>query len=82
MYDNGTPESKMSRPPSQSSPPASPSLSWRFGSSLIMGLAASASRTFLFGLNKTETIGLEGFLETLDRREDVNGRERGLITGK
>jgi hypothetical protein len=29
-----------------------------------------------------EVIGLEKFTETLDRRADVNGRERGLITGR
>jgi len=28
-----------------------------------------------------EVIGLDGFLETLDRRGNVEGRERGLITG-
>lgn len=28
-----------------------------------------------------EVIGLERFLETLDKRKDVEGRERGLITG-
>jgi monolysocardiolipin acyltransferase len=47
-----------------------------------MGLTGSISRAFLYGLNNTDAIGLEGFLKTLDRREDVNGRERGLITGK
>lgn len=28
-----------------------------------------------------EVIGLESFLETLDKRKDVDGRRRGLITG-
>jgi hypothetical protein len=32
-------------------------------------------------LNKTEVVGLDRFLDTLDRRKDVEGRERGLITG-
>ncbi|TVY15263.1 Lysophosphatidylcholine acyltransferase [Lachnellula arida] len=69
----------MSTPPP---PPSTPSLSlpWRFSSSLIMGLTGSISRGFLFGLNRTEVVGLDRFLETLDKRKDVEGRERGLIT--
>jgi len=62
-------------------PPPGPSLPWRFGSSLIMGLTGSISRGFLYGLNYMEVIGLESFLETLDKRKDVDGRRRGLITG-
>jgi len=46
-----------------------------------MGLTGSISRGFLYGLNRTEVVGLDRFLETLDRRRDVEGRERGLITG-
>ncbi|KAI9723335.1 MAG: hypothetical protein M1812_001218 [Candelaria pacifica] len=38
------------------------------------------SRAFLFGLNRTEVKGLDGFLDLLDRRRDVEGRKRGLIT--
>ncbi|KAE8454265.1 hypothetical protein EG329_005190 [Mollisiaceae sp. DMI_Dod_QoI] len=60
--------------------PSSPSLPWRFSSALIMGLTGSASRSFLYGLNHTEVIGLDRFMQVLDRREDVEGRERGLIT--
>lgn len=78
MCDNTMRKGAMSVP--QSSPP-SPSLPWRFGSSLIMGLTGSLSRAFLYGLNNTEVIGLEGFMKTLDKREDVNSRERGLLTG-
>ena len=70
----------MSAPiPSPSKP--TPSAPWRFGSSLIMGLTGSISRGFLYGLNNTEAIGLDRFLQTLDQRKDVDGRERGLITG-
>lgn len=54
---------------------------WRFTSSLIMGLTGSLSRTFLFGLNRTEVIGLDRFVDVLEKRKDVNERERGLITG-
>jgi monolysocardiolipin acyltransferase len=46
-----------------------------------MGLTGSLSRGFLYGLNRIEVVGLDRFLETLDRREDIDGRERGLITG-
>ncbi len=62
-------------------PPSSPSLPWRLTSSVIMGLTGSLSRGFYYGLNKVEVFGLDGFLQTLDRRKDVEGRERGLITG-
>lgn len=65
-----------------STPPQGPGLPWRFTSSLIMGLTGGVSRAFYFGLNNMEVIGLEKFLETIDRRKDVEGRERGLITGK
>ncbi len=70
-------EGAMSTPNS----PSSPSLPWRFSSALIMGLTGSASRSFLYGLNHTEVIGLDRFMQVLDKREDVEGRERGLITG-
>lgn len=46
-----------------------------------MGLTGSLSRGFYYGLNYMEVIGLDRFKETLDRRRDVEGRERGLITG-
>jgi len=46
-----------------------------------MGLTGSLSRGFLYGLNRIEVFGLDRFLETLDRRKDIEGREKGLITG-
>lgn len=46
-----------------------------------MGLTGSLSRGFYYGLNHMEVIGLDRFKETLDRRRDIKGRERGLITG-
>jgi hypothetical protein len=61
--------------------PSCPSLPWRFTSSLIMGLTGSLSRAFYYGLNNVEVVGLEGFMQTLDRRKDIEGREKGLITG-
>ena len=63
-------------------PPAPPSLPWRIGSSTVMGVVGSLTRAFMYGLNRTETHGLESFLEVLDNRKDVDQRERGLITGE
>jgi monolysocardiolipin acyltransferase len=45
-----------------------------------MGLTGSISRGFLYGLNNIEVVGLDRFLGTLDRRKNIEGRERGLIT--
>lgn len=47
-----------------------------------MGLTASLSRVFLYGLNTVEVVGLQKFLEILDERKDVDKRQRGLLTGK
>lgn len=59
-----------------------PSLPWRVTSSLVMGVASTISKVFLFGLNRTEVIGLQGFLKVLDERADPAKRTRGLITGR
>lgn len=61
--------------------PREPSLPWRVGSSMVMAFTGTLSRAFLFGLNRTEVHGLDDFLEVLDGRADIEGRERGLITG-
>ncbi len=39
------------------------------------------SKGFIYGLNGVEEVGLDGFLRILDRRKDVEKRQRGLITG-
>ncbi|KAI0180837.1 acyltransferase [Hypoxylon sp. FL1284] len=57
-----------------------PSLSWRITSSVSMGLTAALCRGFLYGLNTVETVGLDRFLDILDKRENVDKRQRGLIT--
>lgn len=67
---------------SSPAPPQSPSLPWRISSSLVMGLTGALSRGFLYGLNYTEVIGLDRFLETLDKRKNIDSRERGLLTGE
>ncbi|KAK7953615.1 Bctaz1 [Apiospora saccharicola] len=57
-----------------------PSLPWRMSSSIVLGATCMLSRGFLYGLNTVETKGLDRFLEILDKRKDVDKRERGLIT--
>ena len=58
-----------------------PSLPWRAGSSLIIGISGFLARMFYMGLNNVEVHGLDRFLELLERRKDIEGRERGLLTG-
>lgn len=58
-----------------------PSLPWRVTSSFVMGISSTISKIFLFGLNRTEVIGLQEFLKVLDDRADPAKRQRGLITG-
>lgn len=62
-------------------PPPQPSLPWRVGSASVMGLVGSLSRLFMFGVNRTEVHGQVQFLELLDERRNIDGRERGLLTG-
>ena len=46
-----------------------------------MGVTGLLSRAFLYGFNVTEVNGLDGFVKLLDKRQEVEGREWGLITG-
>lgn len=62
--------------------PYQPSLAWRLTSALEIGLTGFICRSFLLALNRTETRGLDRFLDILDTRTDEQGRTRGLITGK
>ncbi|KAI0543862.1 acyltransferase [Xylaria curta] len=57
-----------------------PSPPWRMTSSMAMGLTAALSRIFLYGLNSVEVTGLQRFLDILDKRKDVEARQRGLLT--
>ena len=63
-------------------PSSQPSLPWRVGSSIVMGVTGAISRLVLFGANTTEVHGLGNFLELLDQRRNVENRKRGLITGR
>ena len=62
------------------SPP--PSLPWRFGSATVMGVSGFLTRVFMYGANSMETHGLDGFLNLVDERRDIDKRQRGLITGE
>lgn len=62
--------------------PEAPSAPWRAASAFTMGVVGLLCKGFLAGLSTVETHGMEGFLKLLDEREDVEGRERGLLTGK
>lgn len=57
-----------------------PPLSQRLASSITIGVVGFLCRSFLYGLSRTETHGLEQFLKLLDGRKDDKVRERGLIT--
>jgi monolysocardiolipin acyltransferase len=61
--------------------PEAPSGPWRAGSAFLMGAVGLLCKGFLTGLSKVETHGMEGFLKLLDERENVEERQRGLITG-
>ena len=61
--------------------PDAPSAPWRAASVFTMGAVGVLCRSFLLGLSTTEVHGLDGFLELLDERANVEERQRGLITG-
>ncbi|KAH7076213.1 hypothetical protein FB567DRAFT_535715 [Paraphoma chrysanthemicola] len=60
--------------------PEAPSAPWRAASAFTMGAVGMLCKSFLAGLSRVETHGMEGFLKLLDEREDVGARERGLLT--
>lgn len=62
-------------------PPTAPSLLWRFGSATVIGVTGFLARSFLLGANRLEVHGLDAFVDLLEERKDVKGRQRGLITG-
>lgn len=63
-------------------PSERPSALWRGASAITTTAVGSICRFFLFGgLANHEIHGLDAFLEVLEPRWDIEGRERGLITG-
>ena len=70
----------MSRPDPEEQPLA-PSAPWRAGSTFVIGAVGLLCRGFLKVLSNTEAHGLDNFLKLLDEREDIEGRQKGLLTG-
>lgn len=61
--------------------PSRPPFLSRLTSAFVIGFAGFLSRSFLYGANRIEVIGLDTFCDLLDRRADIENRDRGLITG-
>ncbi|KJR81014.1 monolysocardiolipin acyltransferase [Sporothrix schenckii 1099-18] len=62
------------------SQPRKPGALWRAASTFVMATTGMLCRSFLYGLNDVEVVGLDNFLKLLDARKDVESRQRGLIT--
>lgn len=62
-------------------PPARPSAIWRAVSRITTTAVGGLSCAYLYGFSKLEVYGLDDFVKILDARWDLNGRQRGLITG-
>jgi monolysocardiolipin acyltransferase len=62
--------------------PRKPGALWRATSTFVMATTGMLCRSFLYGLNDVEVVGLDNFLKLLDARKDVEARQRGLITGE
>ncbi|KIH88134.1 monolysocardiolipin acyltransferase [Sporothrix brasiliensis 5110] len=60
--------------------PRKPGALWRAASTFVMATTGMLCRSFLYGLNDVEVVGLDNFLKLLDARKDVEARQRGLIT--
>ncbi|KAF2198046.1 hypothetical protein GQ43DRAFT_443694 [Delitschia confertaspora ATCC 74209] len=60
--------------------PAAPSGQWMLGSKFTISTIGLMCKSFLNIFADTEVHGLDRFLQLLHKRENVEGRERGLIT--
>lgn len=67
-------------PASHLPPLVRPRLPARMATAFVMAATGFISKSWLSIWNTTEVIGLDRFLEVLDSRRDISGRERGLIT--
>jgi len=65
------------RPEEQSEAPSRP---WQAASSVTIGAVGLLCKGFLNGFSRVETHGMDKFLQLLDERQDVAGRQRGLLT--
>ena len=48
---------------------------------MVMGVSGCLARAALFATNRAEVHGLGGFLDLLDKRRNIEKRDRGLLTG-
>lgn len=62
-------------------PPERPSLLWRAASRATTTVVGVLAKSFLNGFCDLEVYGLSEFVKVLDNRWDIQGREKGLITG-
>ena len=61
---------------------SSPSLQWRSASTATFAFIGSLAKSFLtVGVSASEVHGLDGFVKLLEEREDVEKRQKGLLTG-
>jgi hypothetical protein len=60
----------------------SPSLQWRAGSTATLWFTGSVVKLFYALGARVNAHGLDRFLRILDERADIEGRQRGLLTGK
>ena len=58
-----------------------PTLPWRAGYAGILGLVGGLTKVFMYGFNSFEVHGLDNLTDLLKSREDIDARQRGLITG-
>lgn len=58
-----------------------PSLRWRAGSTATLLFTGTLAKIFLNIGARADIHGLDGFVKLLDERRDIEGRERGLLTG-
>ena len=59
-----------------------PSLRWRYGSTATLLFTGTLAKIFLNVGARADVHGLDGFVKLLDERRDIEGRERGLLTGE
>jgi len=61
--------------------PYAPSLGWRAASTATIAFTGFLAKAFARIACSTEVYGLESFVKLLNDRENVEERDRGLITG-
>lgn len=61
--------------------PYQPPLPFRLANTLNIGVVGLLFHSFLYGLSRTKSIGLDRFQAILDERSDESKRTKGLITG-